>query len=103
MGLFGILSGIALAGITTSSDANVASNYTLLSVAGVMLGGGSIAGGKVSAVGAVLGACTTTLVGTPLTFLQISPDWQIGAQGTILLVVLFLNGLAKSEEEARYV
>jgi len=103
VGLLGILSGMALAGITTSADANVATNYTLLSVAGVMLGGGSFAGGKISAVGAVLGACTMTLVGTLLTFLQISPDWQIGAQGTILLLVLFLSGLAKSPGKARYV
>ncbi len=102
VGLLAILSGAALAGITTSSDANVASNYTLLSVAGVMLGGGSFAGGKVSAVGAVLGACTMTLVGTLLTFLQISPDWQIGSQGFMLLIVLFLNGIFKPAEGARY-
>lgn len=102
VGLMGILSGIALAGITTSADANIASNYTLLSVAGVMLGGGSFSGGKVSAVGAVLGACTMTLVGTLLTFLQISPDWQIGGQGAVLLIVLLLSGFAGSQKEARY-
>ena len=100
VGLLAILSGTALAGLTTSADANVASNYTLLSVAGVMLGGGSFSGGKVSAVGAVLGACTMTLVGTLLTFLRISPDWQIGSQGFILLVVLFLNGVMTRSTEA---
>ncbi len=103
VGLLAILSGATLAGITTSSDANVASNYTLLSVAGVMLGGGSFAGGKVSAVGAVLGACTMTLLGTLLTFLKISPDWQIGSQGLILLIVLFLNGMMKYSTEAKHV
>ena len=103
VGLLAILSGVTLAGLTTSADANVASNYTLLSVAGVMLGGGSFAGGKVSAVGAVLGACTMTLVGTLLTFLRISPDWQIGSQGFILLVVLFLNGIMKRSTEVTHV
>jgi ribose transport system permease protein len=102
VGLLGILSGMVLAGITTSADANIASNYTLLSVAGVMLGGGSFAGGKVSAVGAVLGACTMTLVGTLLTFLRISPDWQIGSQGFILLAVLVLNGFVQSTGKARH-
>jgi ribose transport system permease protein len=102
VGLLGILSGMALAGITTSADANIAVNYTLLSVAGVMLGGGSFAGGKVSAVGAVLGACTMTLLGTLLTFLKVSPDWQIGSQGFVLLVVLFLNGIAKSPRKGTY-
>ncbi len=102
VGLLAILSGMTLAGITTSSDANIASNYTLLCVAGVMLGGGSFAGGKVSAVGAVLGACTMTLLGTLLTFLRVSPDWQIGSQGFILLLVLFLNGIVKAQRKAKY-
>jgi ribose transport system permease protein len=101
-GLCSILAGTALAGITTSADANISANYTLLSVAGVMLGGGSFSGGKVSAAGAVLGACTMTLVGTLLTFMKISPDWQVGSQGLILLLVLFLNGLAKSAREAKH-
>lgn len=103
VGLFGILAGTALAGITTSADANMAANYTLLTVAGVMLGGGSFSGGKASAAGAVLGAVSMTLVGTLLTFLRISPDWQIGSQGFILLLVLFLNGTVQSSREAKYV
>ena len=102
VGLCSILAGTALAGITTSADANISANYTLLSVAGVMLGGGSFSGGKVSAAGAVLGACAMTLVGTLLTFLKISPDWQVGSQGLILLLVLFLNGIVKSTREAKY-
>ena len=39
-GLFGVLSGVALIGITTSGDANIGNGYTLLSIAGVILGGG---------------------------------------------------------------
>ncbi|WP_319475867.1 ABC transporter permease [Marispirochaeta aestuarii] len=103
VGLFGILSGFALAGITTSADPNIARNYTLIAVASVVLGGGSFAGGTVSAVGVVLGACTMTLVGTLLTFLRISPDWQIGAQGIIILAVLFINSQLKKSGKVRYV
>jgi ribose transport system permease protein len=95
VGVFGILAGVALAGVTTSADANIASNYTLITVAGVILGGGSFSGGKVSAVGAVLGACIMTLVGSLLTFLRISPDWQVGTQGFLILTVLFLSALLK--------
>ena len=39
-GVFGVLSGMALVGITTSADANIGNGYTLLSIAGVILGGG---------------------------------------------------------------
>ena len=87
-GLFGVLAGMALVGLTTSADANIALRYTLLSIAGVILGGGEFVGGKVSPTGAVIGALTLTLAASFLSFLRLSPDWQIGAQGAILILVL---------------
>ncbi|MET0748148.1 MAG: ABC transporter permease, partial [Rhizobium sp.] len=101
---FAILAGIALVGLTTSADANIALRYTLLSIAGVILGGGEFVGGRVSPIGAVIGALTLTLAGSFLSFLRISSDWQIGAQGAILIVVLglrlFLNRMEKREKRA---
>jgi ribose transport system permease protein len=88
-GAFGVLSGMALVGITTSADANIGNGYTLLSIAGVILGGGEFVGGKVSPVGAVLGALTMAMAASPLlTFMHIPPDWQVGANGAILIIVL---------------
>jgi len=88
-GLFGVFSGLALLGVTTSADANIGSGYTLLSIAGVILGGGEFVGGIVSPVGAIIGALTLALAASPLlTFLNIPPDWQVGANGVILIVVL---------------
>jgi ribose transport system permease protein len=99
-GFFGVLSGIALIGLTTSADANIALRYTLLSIAGVILGGGEFVGGRVSPIGAVIGALTLTLAGSFLSFLRLNPDWQIGAQGAILVIVLALR-LLVSRAEAR--
>jgi ribose transport system permease protein len=88
-GLFGVLSGLALVGITRSADAHIGDGYTLLSIAGVILGGGEFVGGIVSPVGAVIGALTLTLASTQLLgFLRIPPDWQVAANGVILIVVL---------------
>jgi ribose transport system permease protein len=88
-GLFGVFSGLALIGITTSGDANIGNGYTLLSIAGVILGGGEFIGGRVSPIGAVIGALTLALAASPLlTFMHIPPDWQVAANGTILIVVL---------------
>ncbi|MFN3634441.1 MAG: ABC transporter permease [Rhizobium rhizophilum] len=97
---FAVLAGMALVGLTTSADANIALRYTLLSIAGVILGGGEFVGGRVSPVGAVIGALTLTLAGSFLSFLRISPDWQIGAQGAILILVLTLR-LALNRAEGR--
>lgn len=97
-GLFAVLAGVTLVGLTTAADANIALRYTLLSIAGVILGGGEFTGGRVSAVGAVIGALTLTLASSFLTFLRLSPDWQIGAQGAILIVVLAIRLLLNRQE-----
>jgi ribose transport system permease protein len=97
-GFFGMLSGLALIGLTTSAQANVAERYTLLSIAGVILGGGSFTGGRISPIGAVIGALTLTLAAPFLTFLKIPPDWQIGAQGAILILVLAFRALIDRAE-----
>ena len=89
----GVLSGLALIGLTTSADANIGKGYTLLSIAGVILGGGEFVGGRVSPTGAVIGALTLTLAGSLLNFMRVSPDWQVGAQGAILIIVLAARAL----------
>ena len=99
-GFFGALAGLALVGLTTSADANIALRYTLLSVAGVILGGGEFVGGRVSPIGAVIGAITLTLAASFLSFLRLNPDWQIGAQGAILILVLALRLLVTRAERA---
>jgi ribose transport system permease protein len=91
--LFGVLSGLSLLGLATSADANLALRYTLMSIAAVILGGGEFVGGRVSVIGAVLGAITLTLAASFLAFLNVSPDWQVGAQGAILIIVLSLRAL----------
>ncbi|GAB6850424.1 ABC transporter permease [Paraburkholderia kururiensis] len=91
--LFGVLSGLCLLGLTTSADANLALRYTLMSIAAVILGGGEFVGGRVSVIGAVLGAVTLTLAASFLAFLNVSSDWQIAVQGAILIVVLSLRVL----------
>ncbi|AYF03517.1 ABC transporter permease [Paracoccus yeei] len=98
-GLFAVLSGMALVGLTTSGDANIALRYTLLSIAGVILGGGEFTGGRVSPIGAVIGALTLTLAGSFLSFLRLSPDWQIGAQGAILILVLAARLVVRQAEK----
>ena len=46
-------------------------------------------GGKVSPIGAVLGELTMAMAASPLlTFMRIPPDWQVAANGAILIIVL---------------
>ncbi|MCF3934238.1 ABC transporter permease [Acuticoccus sp. M5D2P5] len=100
-GTFGALAGIALVGLTTSADANIALRYTLLSIAGAILGGSEFVGGRVSPIGAVIGAVTLTLAASFLSFLRLNPDFQIGAQGAILILVLALRAVIGRTEADR--
>ena len=67
----------------------------------MILGGGEFVGGRVSPIGAVIGAMTLTLAGSFLAFMRIPPDWQIGAQGAILIVVLALRAVIDRVERRR--
>jgi ribose transport system permease protein len=93
-GCFGVLSGLALIGLSSAADPNIGNGYTLLSIAGVILGGGEFVGGRVSPIGAVIGALTLTLASSSLlSFMHIPPDWQVGANGAILIIVLAARAL----------
>lgn len=100
-GLFGVIAGLMLVGQTTSADANIASRYTLVSIAAAILGGCEFIGGRVAPAGAVIGALTMTLAASFLTFVNVAPDWQVGMQGAILIAVLALRATIDRLEAKR--
>src|SRR5262245_34795326 len=97
-GLFNVLAGLSLIGLTTSPDAHIADRYTLLSIAGVILGGGEFVGGRVSPIGAVMGAVTLTRTGWVPISMALWPAWRSGAHGAVLIVGLALRPLIKLRE-----
>ena len=106
-GAFGSLAGIALVGVSSSADANMANGYTLLSIAGAILGGAEFIGGRISPIGAVIGALTLQLAAVALNFFQlpallpgfrIPPEWQVGAQGLILILILAVRAFINRSE-----
>jgi ribose transport system permease protein len=53
-------------------------------------------------IGAVIGAMTLTLASTQLLgFMRIPPDWQVGANGAILIIVLAARVLISQRGRAR--
>ena len=94
-GVLGVLAGLTMTGLNTTGDANVGAQYTLQSIAAVIVGGGEFAGGIVAPVGAVIGAWIMLLTGSLLSFIAVSSDWQLSAQGGILILVLGLRRLAR--------
>ncbi|WP_438354336.1 ABC transporter permease [Microbacterium sp. CJ88] len=100
-GLFGVLSGLYLSGQTGGGDAYIASSFVLLSIAGVIVGGGSFSGGEVSVVGAVAGGLVIGLLGSLLQFIGVSSSFQAAAQGLVLVLVLVLRSLVRWIQKLR--
>lgn len=90
-GVCGVIAGLLLTGINTSGDANVGTQYTLTSIASVIVGGSEFAGGDVSPFGTVVGTVIILLTGSMLSFINISASWQLSFQGLILILVLGLR------------
>jgi len=83
-----IVSGLLLASQTRSGDINSASNFTLMTIAAVILGGGNFSGGRALPIGATLGAVTLGLITVLLSVMSLSSSLQSAAQGIIVLAVL---------------
>ena len=92
-GLFAFLSGIVITGSTLGGDPTGATSMTLLSVAAVILGGASFAGGVVAPIGALFGVLTLVLVGTLLSLLNVNGVYLPMVQGLILLGVVGVRTL----------
>jgi ribose transport system ATP-binding protein len=85
-GAFAALASVMLAVQIGTGDATAGQNYTLQSIAAVVLGGASIYGGRGSFVGTVLGALLLTEMINAITFLELSDAWQYWFPGAVILV-----------------
>jgi ribose transport system permease protein len=86
-GLFAALAGLSLTA-STSIGSPVPGPYTLESVAAIVLGGVSLAGGRGNVFGPMVAVVILQLIGTDLTFLNVDPNIAFVAQGVILIAVL---------------
>jgi ribose transport system permease protein len=94
-GLLAAIGGLFLTFITYSGEASLAGggNYTLFSIAAVVLGGVSLFGGVGSAVGAVFGALIFRTIGDLLFVFELDPLYQPLFQGIVLFLAVCLGSV----------
>lgn len=94
-GLLAAMAGLMLTFITYSGEASAAlgGTYTLNSIAAVVIGGTSLAGGAGSAIGSIFGAFVLRTIGDLLFVFDLEPLWQPLFQGVILLFAVSLGSL----------
>jgi len=93
-GLFSALAGLSLTA-STGIGTPVPGPYTLMSVAAVVLGGVSLAGGRGGIVGPIVAVVILQLMRTDMTFLSINTDLATVAQGVILIGVVMIGTLVQ--------
>jgi ribose transport system permease protein len=91
-GLFSALGGLALTS-STGIGSPVPGPYTLLSVAAVVLGGVSLAGGRGGVLGPIVAVVVLQVIQTDLTFLRVNSNFALVAQGAIVIGVVMLGSL----------
>lgn len=90
-GIIAAIGGIALTALVRSADAQVFSNYVLLGLAAVALGGTNLAGGRGGLVGPLLGAASIFMLQTLLTALHGSAYFIQFAYGAALFIAVVLG------------
>jgi ribose transport system permease protein len=89
-GLFAAAGGLALTA-ATGIGTPIPGPYTLLSVAAVVLGGVSLAGGRGGLLGPILAVFILSLIRSDLTFLQVDPNYSTVIQGVIMVGVVMVG------------
>jgi ribose transport system permease protein len=91
-GLFAALGGLSLTA-TTGIASPVPGPYTLLSVAAIVLGGVSLAGGRGGVFGPIVAVVILQLIRTDMTFLNVNTNLAVVVQGLILIGVVMIGSL----------
>ncbi|MEY8733030.1 ABC transporter permease [Peribacillus frigoritolerans] len=99
MGGLAGLSGVLWVSKFASAQGDTASGYELSVIAACILGGVSIAGGSGKLSGVILGAFLLGVLDNALPLLNVSPFWQTGIEGSIILFAVIVNTLVKRSVE----
>ncbi len=94
-GLLSSIAGLSLTALTYTGEARAAlsADYTLNSIAAVVIGGTSLFGGSGSAIGSIFGAFVMRTVGDLLFVLDMNPVLQPLFVGIVLLLAVSMGSL----------
>lgn len=86
--LFAAIAGVMIACMTNSGSPSVGVDYSFNAIAAVVIGGTSMAGGKGSLVGTVLGTVLLRVLASGLSLMGIPPTWQKALIGVVIVALI---------------
>lgn len=91
------LAGIVALTFFTVGDPQSGGGIELFAVAGAVIGGTPLAGGKATVFGAIVGAILLTAVSVGLVYFQIPATWAQFATGAVILGAVSVDGLVQRQ------
>ncbi len=82
-----------------SAQNETALGFELQTIAACVIGGVSIAGGSGTVLGVVLGALFLGILNNALTVINLSPFYQMGIQGLVIILAIIANTLADKRNQ----
>jgi ribose transport system permease protein len=90
-GLFTGLAGVMISARLGSAQPATGMGYELQAIAAVVIGGTSLAGGKGSIVGTIIGALIISVLNNGLQIMSIPQEWQNVILGIVILVAVYAD------------
>ncbi|GAA1232697.1 ABC transporter permease [Pseudonocardia alaniniphila] len=90
-GLFTGLAGVMISARLGSAQPATGMGYELQAIAAVVIGGTSLAGGKGSIVGTVIGALIISVLNNGLQIMSIPQEWQNVILGCVILLAVYAD------------
>jgi ribose transport system permease protein len=96
-GLFIGLAGVMISARLGSAQPATGMGYELQAIAAVVIGGTSLAGGKGSIVGTIIGALIISVLNNGLQIMSIPQEWQNVILGIVILIAVYADMVRKKE------
>ncbi|WP_425956705.1 ABC transporter permease [Xylanimonas sp. McL0601] len=96
-GLFIGLAGVLISARLGSAQPATGQGYELQAIAAVVIGGTSLAGGKGSIVGTLIGALIISVLNNGLQIMSIPQEWQNVILGVVILIAVYADMIRKRE------
>ena len=92
-GLLAGLAGLVSLGRFGTMSSSSATGYELTVVAAAVVGGASLAGGRGTAIGALLGTLILAMIENGINIVKLNQEWKLGIVGLSILVAVTLDRL----------
>lgn len=87
------IAGLLIASRLNSAQPSLGLGYELEAIAAVVIGGTSLAGGRGTILGTLIGALIMSVLTNGLRVLSVAPEWQTVVTGAIIIIAVYVDQL----------